>query len=62
MLGEGGERGVRVGNERKEDSPLEFPDASRTDNDHGRLHEVNDVEQHVSCILGVPGLAGQRHV
>lgn len=38
-------------------SPLKLAEASRTDDDHGWLHMVDDIEQHVSCILGVPRLA-----
>ena len=61
MLRGEGELGIK----RKEGgktSPLEFTDASGANNDHGRLHKVNNIKQHVSSVLGVPRLAGHSHV
>jgi len=47
---------------RKDVLPLELANTPRTDDDHCWLHKVDDVKQHVSCILGVPALARESHV
>lgn len=43
-------------------SPLKFADTSRADDNHSWLHIVDDIEQHVPCVLGVPCLAGDRDI
>jgi len=45
-----------------EEDALELANTPRADDDHCRLHKVDDVKQHVSCILGVPGLAGDGYI
>ena len=47
---------------KKRNGPLEFSNAPGSDDDHGWLDKVSDVEQHVSRVLGVPGLAGEGYV
>lgn len=57
LRGRGGEWESR-GKDGKRISPLKLANASRADDDHGWFHVVDDIEQHVSGVLGVPGLAG----
>lgn len=48
--------------ETKKTLPLEFSDTPGANDDHGRLHIVDDVKQHVPGVLGMPGLTGDDHV